>query len=124
MGLAVPAPHVCLLLRVTIWDDNNHRTIGKDVLSGFYFLHTNGTCNTRKLLLTISFNAILTFLRREGEKGVLAEGKASSWVPVASYDPRNNYDKVWPPSYRLCPWKFSFSDPEKRNKFRAPRTFL
>lgn len=83
LGLAIPAPHDYLLLRVNIQDDNCG-TIGKGILSGFYFLHGDFLQRQRESLLTISFNAILAFLWREGEKGALVEGKARSQVPAAS----------------------------------------
>jgi len=92
LGLAVPAPHICLLLRGDIWDDSNCRTTGKGILSGFYFLQCQG-----EPLLTVSFDAILAFLRREGEKGALAPGKVGSRVPAAPDDPSHDHHKVWPP---------------------------
>jgi len=118
LGLAVPAPHICLLLQGDIWDDSNCRTTGKGILSGFYFLQCQG-----EPLLTVSFDAILAFLRREGEKGALAPGKVGSRVPAAPDDPSHDHHKVWPRSHHICPWKLSLRDQERRIKVRAPSTF-
>lgn len=94
LGSAVPAAQC--LRAVTRWHSGQLQGHWKwRFLPVFTLVHADSTC--REWLLTISFDAVLAFLEKKGQKGCVS-GEGGGWKlnPAACSDPKRCHGTAWP----------------------------